>query len=366
MASDPVSQRFAPRRLALLLAGLLILGWLTWSGVGLRRHAPAELTALSGPTMGTTFTVKVVQRARDRAGDEELADIVQVALDRVDSLMSTYRPDSEISRFNASRSTSPFAIAPETAAVVACAIEVANQTLGAFDVTIGPIVNAYGFGPPGRGTFPTDAQIAALRDHVGYDKLELDEAASTLRKTDPELYIDLNAIAPGFASDLIARAFDARGIDDYMIEVGGEVRAHGRNADGEIWRVGVEKPDQGERSIQRVVPLDGLSLATSGDYRDYYEENGVRVSHTIDARTGRPVTHNLASVSVIHPECMWADAYSTAIMALGPDDGYLLAKILELPALFIIRESEGVFVERASPAYEEKYGPLEGHERFAA
>ncbi len=355
MAGDPVSHRFAPRRIALLLAGIVVLAWLMWRWPG--AGGGAQLTTLTGPTMGTSFTIKVVQRG-GAVPDARLQSLVQDALGRVNRLMSTYDPESEISRFNASRTADVFPVARETAHVIACALKISDQTMGAFDITLGPIVNAYGFGPPGRGAFPTDDQIAALREHVGYDKLALDADAPALRKLDSELYIDLNAIAPGYAADLIAESFDAAEVADYMIEVGGEVRARGRNADGEVWRVGIEKPVDGERSVQRVVPLDGLALATSGDYRDYYEENGVRVSHTIDGRTGRPIAHALASVSVIHESCMWADGYSTAIMALGPDDGYLLAEILKLPALFIIREAGGAFIERATPAFEEKYGPV--------
>jgi thiamine biosynthesis lipoprotein len=356
MATDPIAQRFAPRRIALLLAGIVILGWLTWSRSGLFGGGPASLTTFTGPTMGTSFTIKVVQQG-SAVPDDELQAIVERQLGRVNEWMSTYVADSEISRFNASRSTEPFPISPETAAVLACALKVSEQTMGAFDVTLGPIVNAYGFGPPGRGEYPTDETIEALREHVGYDKLEFDPVAPSLRKLDPEMYVDLNAIAPGYASDLIAAAFDAAGVVDYMIEVGGEVRARGHNAEGEAWRVGIEKPAGGERSVQRVVPLDGLALATSGDYRDYFEENGVRISHTIDGRTGRPIAHNLASVSIIHEQCMWADAYSTAIMALGPDDGYLMAEILKLPALFILRGDDG-FTERATPAFEELFGSI--------
>jgi thiamine biosynthesis lipoprotein len=359
MAPDAVSQRFTPRRLAFALAGIAVLAWLVWwraDQFGPARGDRALLT-LSGPTMGTTFTVKAVQPAARPVPDAEVGALVERALDRVDVLMSTYRADSEISRFNASASTEPQAISAETAEVIACALKVSEQTAGAFDVTVGPIVNAYGFGPAGRRPPPGDAELAELRKHVGYDKLEFDPAGPSLRKTDPAIFIDLNAIAPGFAADLIARGLEARGIVDFMIEIGGEVRARGRNAGGEPWRVGIERPADGERSVQRVLALDGISLATSGDYRDFYIKNGVRISHTIDARSGLPVVHDLASVSVLHPECMWADAYATAIMALGPDDGFILAEILKLPALFILRKGADEFVERATPAFEERFGP---------
>ena len=361
MPADPVSQRFTPRRLAFALAGIVALaGLMLWRADQFGpRGGERVLLALTGPTMGTTFTVKAVQPKRTQASDVEVQALVQAALDRVDILMSTYRMDSEISRFNADTLLAPFPISPETAEVIACALKVSGQSAGAYDITVGPIVNAYGFGPEGRKTPPTGAQIEELRRHVGYGKLEFDSVAPALRKTDPALFVDLNSLAPGFAADLLARGLEGRGIHDYMIEIGGEVRAKGRNVEGLAWRVGIERPAEGERTVQRVVSLDGLSLATSGDYRAYYEENGVRISHTIDARTGHPVAHNLASVSVLHPECMWADAYATAIIALGPEDGYQMAEMLKLPALFITREPDGSFAERATPAYRERFGLLD-------
>lgn len=355
MASDPVSQRFTPRRIALLLAGIVLLAWLTWARLG---GAQRSLVTFNGETMGTTYTVKVVLPDAALVDGSGFESLIGDALDRVDVLMSTYRDDSEIQRFNLSASLDPFPIAAENARVIDCALTISNQTVGAFDITAAPLVKAYGFGPEGRrDSPPAGDEIEAIRTRVGYDKLEFDSSARALRKLVPGLTIDLNAIAPGFAADLIGERMEAEGYADYMVEIGGEIRARGRNYEGEPWRVGIERPAENERAIQRVVPLDGMALATSGDYREYYEVDGVRISHTVDARTGRPIAHALASVSVIHEECMWADGYATAIMALGPDDGYLLAEILKLPALFILREGGG-FIERATPAFEERFGPL--------
>ncbi len=361
MAADPVLQRNSPRRLAFALAGIVALAGLTlWRADEYgAQHGAAALLTLTGPTMGTTFTVKIVQPQSAQVLDADIKSLVQEALDRVDVLMSTYRGDSEVSRFNADTSLAPMLLSPETAEVVACALKVNEESAGAYDVTLGPIVNAYGFGPEGRRTPPTAEISEELRRHVGHDKLQFVAAAPSLRKTDPAVLVDLNSIAPGFAVDLIARGLDGRGVVNYLIEVGGEVRARGRNGDGAPWRVGIEKPVENERSVQRVLALDGLALSTSGDYREYYEENGLRISHTIDARTGRPVSHNLASVSVLHTECMWADAYATAILALGPRDGYRMAEILKLPALFITREADGSFSERATPAFIERFGRVD-------
>lgn len=361
MTADPVAQRTSVRRLAFALAGILILAWIMlWRADQFGGKGGKSLLTFDGPTMGTSYTVKIVWPGRVVMDGREFEAIIKDALDRVDILMSTYRPDSEIARFNTAGSTEVFPIAPETAEVIACALKVSEQTVGAFDITIAPIVNAYGFGPEERKTAtPSEAQLDALRASVGYGKLELDANAPSLRKTDPAITLDLNSIAPGYAADLIGRGLEARGIENYMVEVGGEIRARGTNYEGEAWRAGIEKPVEGERSVHRAISLENLSLATSGDYRDFYMQDGIRVSHTIDARSGRPVTHNLASVSVLHAECMWADAYATAIMTLGPEDGFLLARILELPALFILRKPDGTFSERATPAFENQFGVLE-------
>lgn len=365
MATDPILNRTSPRRLAFAVAGIIALASLMiWRADEYRaRSGASTLLTLSGPTMGTTFTVKVVQPPTVHVPEPDIKSIVQEALDRVDVLMSTYRDDSEVSRFNADTSLTPMPLSHETAEVVACALKVNEESAGAYDITVGPIVNAYGFGPKGRQIPPAAETLEQLRRHVGRGKLHFDPVAPSLRKTDPAVVVDLNSIAPGFAVDLIARGLESRGVTDYMIEIGGEVRAKGSRGNGEPWRVGIEKPVENERSVQQVLPLNGLALATSGDYRDYYDEGGVRISHTIDARTGRPVVHNLASVSVLHPECMWADAYATAILVLGPIDGYGLAETLKLPALFVIRETGGALSERATPAFIERFGPAESGER---
>lgn len=355
MAVDPEAHRLTPQRLALLLAGLLVLAALTWWRLA-SRPEPKQLLTFSGPTMGTTYSVKIVAPAGRDIDREGLRESLESELAHVNHLMSTYDPGSEISRFNASQSTEPFPISKDTATVIAAALKVSEQTAGAFDITLGPIVNAYGFGPEERTETPSDEEIEELRKRVGFQKLDLQMNPPTLRKSRPDVYVDLSALAKGFGVDKLAGVLDQQEFTGYLVEIGGEVRAHGRNADGELWRIGIEKPVEGERAVERVVRLDNLAMATSGDYRNFYEENGKRISHEIDGRTGRPVTHNLASASVIHPQCMWADAYATAIMALGPDDGLLMAEILKLPALLIVREPNGSFVEVPSAAFAVQYG----------
>jgi len=280
---------------------------------------------------------------------------IQAQLDLVDERMSTYRPDSELSRFNQSTETTPFRISPETLEVFRIAQAVSEASGGAFDVTVGPLVNAWGFGPEeGRQEGPSEAELAALRERVGYRNLEIDEAALTIRKALPDIYCDLGAVAKGYAVDRVAQALDRLEIHNYMVEVGGEIRTRGSKA-GEPWRIGIEEPVTGRRAIRKVLkmPVAGLAMATSGDYRNYIEIGGVRLSHTIDPRTSRPIAHGLASASVLHDTCAMADAYATALMVLGPEKGYTLAVEHGLAALFIIREAPDRFAEKATPAFKQ-------------
>lgn len=301
--------------------------------------------------MGTMYTIRlVVPPGADTDGDACLAE-AEAAIRAVDDAMSTYKAESELSRFNAQQSTDPFLFSPGTFEVVSLAGEVNEVSGGAFDITVGPLVNAWGFGA-GKALPdpPTSEELAALRAHVGFGKLVLDAPAHAVTKTDPEIYCDLAAIAKGYAVDKGAEALESMGIRNYLVEVGGEVRTGGLSPRGEPWRIGINRPDAGGNAVQRAVPMSDLSMATSGDYRNYYEIDGKRYSHTIDPRTGRPVEHQLASVTVLHPRCAMADAYATALLVLGPEDGLALAKSLDLAAYFILRKDDG-FEERETGAF---------------
>lgn len=350
-------KQLTPKSLALLAAGLVILVSLSVWRLGFTGFPPiALLEVFAGPTMGTSYTVKiVVDRNLDRAERDQTRFLIEMELENVDAKMSTYRTDSELSRFNASLSTDPFPLSPDTIAVFALAQAVSEETNGAFDVTVGPLVNAWGFGPDPRGALPTDEQIAALLERVGYQKLIVDAEHNTVRKTQPDLYCDLSAIAKGYAVDRVAAALDDAGYDRYMVEVGGETKTRGHNPDGVPWRIGIERPVTDQRAVQRVVPLVDAALATSGDYRNYYEVDGVRYSHEIDPRTGRPIAHNLVSVSVIDARCTMADAYATAFMVLGAEEGLRVAESLGLAALFIVRLPTGAFEERMTARFTELY-----------
>lgn len=300
--------------------------------------------------MGTLYTVKVVDPPRG-ADPEALRSGIDGILQQVDARMSTYRPDSELSRFNAARSRDWIGISRELLTVLREAQRVSELTGGAFDVTVGPLVNLWGFGPGGGAdVLPSNDAIQAALARVGYRHLHLRDAPPAFRKDPPELYVDLSAIAKGYAVDRVAEFLASQGIGDYMVEVGGEVRARGRNARGTAWRIAIERPSATRRAVQLVVALDDAGIATSGDYRNYFERDGRRYSHTIDPATGRPITHALASVTVIAPSTMHADALATGLMVLGPHKGYELAEHLGLAALFIIKTQDG-FTQRGTPAF---------------
>ncbi|MDQ1257488.1 MAG: FAD:protein transferase [Candidatus Hydrogenedentes bacterium] len=348
-------------RAALLL---LVSGACMWPFMKPRETAgpstePVGLHAFAGETMGTTYSVKVFAAPEAWSGlSERVGPAIQAALDLVNDRMSTYRPDSELSRFNQLQDTAPFSMSRDTLAVFEVAQRVSEVSGGAFDVTIGPLVNAWGFGPGERTvTGPSEDELAALRGRVGYRKLELDAAASTVRKTQPDLYCDLSAVAKGYGVDRVVKALEDLGIASYMVEVGGEVRTRGLKA-GRPWRIAIAKPVPDQQAHDRIFPMppEGLALATSGDYRNFYELDGIRLSHTIDPSTGRPITHNLASVSVFHANCADADAYATAFMVLGPEKGYDLAVQEDVAALFITRDAPDRFSEKTTPAFEAQFG----------
>ncbi len=317
---------------------LVVFGALLW-----RRPVvdPGPLVQrFSGQTMGTTWSVLVAGHA-----DPSLSLGIQAVLDEVDGRMSTWKPDSELSRLNASPDIS--SLSTDTVEVLVLARRVWEESGGAFDVTVGPLVNAWGFGPEGPGA-PTDEELDDLRLHVGQELLILGDSSAT--KADPEVYVDLSAIAKGYAVDRVSASLSAQGYPDHMVEVGGEIRVAGLKDVGTPWMLGIEAPIEGQRGqVRRQLPATDVALATSGDYRNFrVVEGGERVSHTIDPRTGHPIEHGLASVSVLHERCALADAYATAINVLGPEDGLRLAQELGLEVLLIVRDTEGGLSEKGT------------------
>ena len=296
---------------------------------------PGATIELSGPTMGTTYTVKV---AHSPAGVDAAAvrATIEEVLAGIDRAMSTYRPDSEVSRFNATASTDWFAVSADLASVVMDALRVSEQSGGAFDITVAPLVSAWGFGPEGEiARMPSDAELQELMERVGYRHLEARAHPAALRKQIPTLTLDLNGIAPGFAVDRLGSRLAALGLSNYLIDIGGEVQAHGTNAQGERWRVAVEEPNDAPPAAYAVVQLDDLAITTSGEYRHYYVRDGQRYSHTIDPRTARPIRHALASVVVAGKSSTVIDAWSTAFNVLGAEAGLALARQRAMPVMFI-------------------------------
>ena len=309
------------------------------------------LIRLTGSTMGTGYTVKFRERATELDRDRIYAEIDEI-LARINSRMSTYQADSELSLFNKAQTTDWITVSAETAMVIDEALGISRLTDGAFDITVEPLVDLWGFGPsPRTNTLPSDGEIREALNVVGYARIRVRESPPAIRKDHPSLQIDLSAIAKGYAVDQVAEYLQSRQVSDYLVEIGGELRAKGEKVGGIPWKIAVERPVPEERAIFRVLHLADQSMATSGDYRNFFEKDGTLFSHTINPRTGKPVNHNLASVTVLGASCMRADALATGLMVLGPEAGYELATQENLPALFVTRTADG-FEVKATPELE--------------
>lgn len=296
--------------------------------------------ALQGATMGTSYSVQLVA-VPPSLDQDALQQDVDSLLAQVNDMMSTYQPDSELSRFNAMWSTDWFPVSHELARVVAEAQRISALSDGAFDVTVGPLVNLWGFGPPRQeDRLPRQSEIDAALAKAGHAKLQVRLDPPALRKQQPDLYVDLSAIAKGYAVDRVAELLAGQGIANALVEIGGELHARGHNSRDQAWRIAVERPDPSARRVFRVLSLREMGMATSGDYRNFFELDGKRYSHTIDPATGRPVMHNLASVTMCAESTMQADAWATALLVLGPERGFEVAQEKGLAALLISRDGE--------------------------
>lgn len=307
----------------------------------------------AGSTMGTTWSLKVVlPDGAPQEWIEAFRDTARSRLERVSALMSTWDPESELSRLNRSGDTTPQPVSPETFEVLSVGRDVGLRSGGALDVTVAPFVEAWGFGagepldPPRR---PDQAILAALAELVGPDRFDLDEASLSVTRRSAGVAFDVSAVAKGYGVDRVADGMIALGASAFAVEVGGEVRVGGSRPDGSAWRVAVEAPVADVRRLHRVIELRDDALATSGDYRNFFELDGFRYAHIVDPRTGRPVPWHGFSVTVIHEQAAHADAWATALSVLGPVEGLRLAEEHELAVLFVTRE-DGTLVEAASPA----------------
>ncbi|MBI4694334.1 MAG: FAD:protein FMN transferase [Gammaproteobacteria bacterium] len=302
-----------------------------------------------GPTMGTSYHLEVAARDATPFPRAQLEAGIAVILATLDRGLSTYRPDSDLSRFNAARTREWVPVSADVAVVVAEAQRISALTNGAFDVTVGPLVNAWGFGPVKKPqTVPSEAEIAQAKQDIGFRKLHVRLEPPALRKDDPAMVIDLNAIGPGLAIDQLAAFLEREGHGDYLVELGGEVLSKGRKPDGSAWRIGIENPLATPRALVATAEVEGQALSTAGDYRAYFDAGGRRYSHILDPRTGRPITHALTSVSVVAPSALSANGWDTALMVMGPDEARALAEQQKLAALFVIRTPAGFRTESTS------------------
>jgi thiamine biosynthesis lipoprotein len=298
--------------------------------------------------MGTTYSVKIVTDVSS-LDKERIASEIQARLDEINGLMSTYLPDSELSRFNRAEVGVPFELSEEMRQVLEMAYQINLMSSGKFDVTVGPLVNLWGFGPdPGYQVVPPVSEIENALARVGMNNLSLKGNRLTKLK---DTYVDLSAIAKGFGVDEIAALLDQRKLKDYLVEIGGELRARGLNDRGQLWRIAVEKPDVNQRTPFKAVNVRDQAMATSGDYRNYFEIDGQRYSHTLDPTTGYPIDHSVASVTVMAARTAMADGLATAIHVMGAQAGLAMAEQHNLAVLVIIKTDDG-FAERYSSTFE--------------
>ena len=304
---------------------------------------------LAGATMGTTWHVTYVEPSSD-VSQSALQQGIEEQLAQVDRSMSTYREDSEISRFNAFVPNTWFAVSRGFYSVLSSALVVGKASGGAYDVTVGPLVDLWGFGPgPAIDAPPAESSITRILAQVGQGNIKLDEVNLGVMKLN-ELSLDFSSLAKGYAVDQVANWLTGQGLSRFLVEVGGEMRMSGMSGRGDPWRVAIEQPASIERSVATAISLTDVSVATSGDYRNYFEFDGERYSHSIDPRTGYPVAHDLVSVTVIHPSAMLADAWATALTVLGAQQAMAVAQA-EALAVYFIRSSGEDFVHSHTPAF---------------
>lgn len=299
-----------------------------------------RIEELSGPTMGSTYTIKYVYKKDATPAADAVGVEIQSILDKVDRQVSTYRLDSDIARFNQSPANTCMSMPSAVLELTQYGIQLSQLSDGAFDLTLGPLLDVWGFGPQSRDkSVPSTEEIAAAKAQTGYQHIRVVDGQLC---KDADVQIEFNSIAAGYTVDRISERFAELDIDSYMIEVTGEIIAAGRKPDGSPWRIALEQPlTDGKRAIQRVLELDGYGMNTSGDYRNYFEEDGVRFSHTLDPQVGAPISHRLASVTVVDRSTLHADGLGTLLLVLGPERGLAFAEEHDVAAFFIMRDGDG-------------------------
>lgn len=302
---------------------------------------------VSGGTMGTTYNVTVVLPP-DTTAPEDLDESIQSWLEAVNQSMSTYLPDSELSELNKAPVGEWLPVSPMMVEVLVSAQAISELSGGAFDVTIAPLVDLWGFGPVDtRDQVPSDAALADVQQRVGFENLLVRENPPAIKKTQ-DLQLDLSAIAKGFAADYVGRKLEAIGLSNYLVEIGGDLVVNGHNQHGEPWRIGVEKPSFGREGVQQAVVVTDGGIATSGDYRNFFQQDGQIYSHILDPRLGRPVKKNLISVTVIAGSGARADGLATAFTVMGAEETLALAEEESIPVYLIVRVDEQMVTRHSS------------------
>jgi thiamine biosynthesis lipoprotein len=305
---------------------------------------------LRGGTMGTTWSI-IYADPGDVSG-EAMQSLVESELLAINAALSTYIPDSEISRLNNAEGAEAVPLSPRFAAVLDAALQVGALSGGAYDVTIGPLIELWGFGARDSGdVFPSDAAIRTAQASVGAAQLRWDPATGVLERP-AGMRVDLSSIAKGYAVDRLSDLLFGQGVSNSLVEIGGELRARGSRPEGGPWRLAVESPDPARSRFVEALSISNASVATSGDYRNFFEHEGQRYSHLVDPRTGYPVAHELVSVTVIDEQCMFADAMATALIVLGFDAAWELAQTRGIAAHFVSRVGDGLEVHY-TPAFEQ-------------
>lgn len=334
---------FNPRKTITVLAVLFIALYVYY-----QRPPPLRLWKMTGATMGTTYSIKLLENQLGQSGVQILKNEVDARLEAINRAMSTYIPDSEISRFNRHASTDPFPVSSDFAEVAIRAMTICGDTGRAFDPTLDRLINRWGFGPNGSQNMPDPIETARDLELTGCEMIRIEKSEQpTLVKTHPEVTLNLNAIAKGWGVDEIARLIESKGITNYFVEIGGETFARGQSEKARPWRVGIDRPEDGAvpgENFDLIVELDGQALATSGNYRNYLTgEDGRRINHILDPRSGQPSVTSLASVSVLATDCATADALATALFVMGLKEGLAWVHQHEgIEAAFVEHTAEGL------------------------
>ncbi len=329
----------------LLMMGLGV-SLLALSACGWRASTPA--IEVRGPAMGASYSIKFVQPPASLTEDRLRLE-VEAILGEITQQFSTYDPDSELSRLNQDPSTGWQNISDNLYKVIEAGLRISRLSDGAFDTTVAPIVDLWGFGPNFRpDNIPAESEIRRELRRVGFKHLRLRTSPAAVYRGRPDIDIDLNALVPGYAADVIATRLEQIGVSRYLVDIGGEMRLKGLNAQGQAWQVAIEQPQAGQQGMLRQLSLTDTAISTSGNYRNFFEIKGKRYSHEIDPRTGYPVSHGAASVTVIAETAMEADAWSTALLVLGPAQGIKIAERERIAVLFVMETTAGGFQEIAS------------------